>query len=54
MNEKDAHVKKVLAELGLKDEPQLSPEQEELLKQALDPELQYQADIIKIFQKPLD
>lgn len=47
---KDAHVQKILAELGLTDEPQLSPEQEEILKTALDPQEQELADILKLFQ----
>jgi len=51
MNEKDATIQKVLAELGLKEEPELSPEQEELLKTALDPELQRLASIEKLFKQ---
>jgi len=48
---KDAHVHKIMAELGLKDEPELSPEQEELLKTALDPEEQELADMLKVLKK---
>lgn len=51
MNEKDASVQKVLAELGLKEQPKLSPEQEEILKRALDPELQFQHDVERLFDK---
>ena len=51
MNEKDAQVEKILAELGLRDEPKLTPEQEELLQRALDPELQFQHDIERLFNK---
>lgn len=49
MNEKDAAVIKALAELGLRQEIPLSPEQEKLLQQALDPHAQYLEDIIKVF-----
>lgn len=54
MNEKDAAVIKALSELGLRKEIPLSPEQEQLLRQALDPHEQYLADIQKIFpnEKP--
>lgn len=48
MNDKDAHVQKILAELGLKDEPDLSPEQEEILTTALDPNEQELADMLRI------
>jgi hypothetical protein len=51
MNSKDSAVLKALAELGLKKEPQLTPDQEELLKQALDPEEQFLADVEKLFTK---
>jgi hypothetical protein len=51
MNEKDAAIKKVLAELGLKEEPELTPEQEELLKTALDPKEQELADMLRVLQK---
>lgn len=49
MNEKDAAVLKALAELGLRQEIPLSPEQEQMLKQALDPHEQYLADIQALF-----
>ncbi len=51
MDSKDAHVQKILAELGLKDEPELSPEQEEILRTALDPEQQELADMLRILQR---
>lgn len=51
MNEKDAAVIKVLAELGLKDQPQLTPEEEELLQVALDPEEMRLYNIKQIFDK---
>lgn len=51
MNDKDAHVTKILADLGLKDQPELTPEQEEMLKRALDPELQFAHDIKRIFNQ---
>jgi len=49
MNAKDAAIIKALTELGLRKEAPLSPEQEQLLKQALDPHEQYLADLEKIF-----
>ncbi len=49
MNEKDAAVIKALSELGLRKEDALTPEQEQLLKQALDPHEQYLTDLLKIF-----
>lgn len=49
MNEKDAAILKALSELGLRDEPTLTPDQEKLLQQALDPHEQYLEDILKIF-----
>ncbi len=49
MNSKDAAVIKSLAELGLRKEVPLTPEQEQLLKQALDPYEQYLVDLQKIF-----
>ena len=52
MENKDAHVQKILAELGLKQEPKLTPEQEELLRRALDPEEQFLHDIKRIFTTP--
>lgn len=51
MNEKDAAVLKALSELGLRDEPALTPDQEKLLQQALDPHEQYLEDILKIFNR---
>lgn len=50
MNEKDAQVQKILAELGLKDSPTLSPEQEEILKTALDPYEQELADMLRVLK----
>ena len=45
---KDAHVQKILAELGFTEEPQLTPEQEEMFRLALDPEEQELADMLKV------
>lgn len=53
MNSKDAAVIKSLAELGLRKEEPLTPEQEQLLKQALDPQEQFYAEIIRIFDVDL-
>lgn len=49
MKEKDAAVIKVLADIGAIDEPELTPEQEELLKRALDPEEQFLHDIKRLY-----
>ena len=46
---KDAAVIKALTQAGLRDEPELSPEQEELLQRALDPEKQFLHDVEKLF-----
>lgn len=51
MNEKDAAVIKALAELGLRQEQSLSPEQELLLKRAVDPEEEFYAQVQQIFQR---
>lgn len=51
MSKKDAAIIKALAELGLKDDPELSPEQEEQLRIASDPELQYLQDVEDLFAK---
>ena len=52
MKEKDAAVIKVLADIGAIDEPELTPDQEELLKRALDPDEQFLHDVEKLFKKP--
>ena len=46
---KDSAVIKALAELGLREEPKLTPEQEEALARALDPHLQYLKDVEDVF-----
>ena len=51
MNDKDARIIATLAELGLRNQPKLTPEQEEMLKQALDPDLQFAADVKRIFDQ---
>jgi hypothetical protein len=53
MNSKDAAAIKALSELGLRKEVPLTPEQEQILKQALDPQEQFYADIIRIFDVDL-
>lgn len=50
MNEKDVRVHKVLAELGIDNQPDLTPEQEEVLKTALDPEEQFLSDVERLFK----
>ena len=49
MTPKDAAVIKALAELGLRQEVPLTPEQEDMLRRALDPYEQYLEDIVKVF-----
>lgn len=49
MNEKDAATIKALAELGLRKEIPLTPEQELLLKRATDPEEDFYSNIEKLF-----
>lgn len=49
MNEKDAAVIKTLAELGLRKEEPLTPEQEQLLKRALDPYEEFLAQVEQLF-----
>lgn len=51
MNEKDAAAIKALEELGLRKEIPLTPEQEALFTQAIDPEEKFYADIERIFSK---
>jgi len=51
MNKKDCAVEKVLAELGLRNEPELTAEQEEMLKRALDPEQEYLYQVKKLFSQ---
>ncbi len=51
MNDKDAAVIKALTELGLRKEEPLTPEQEMLLKRAVDPEEEFLAQVQQIFQR---
>lgn len=51
---KDSAVEKALVELGLKQPPDLTPEQEEMFQRALDPEKQYLYDIEQLFKKQVD
>lgn len=48
---KDAAVIKALTQAGLRDEQELTPEQEEMLKRALDPEEQFLHDVEQLFTK---
>lgn len=50
MNKKDAAVEKVLADIGFREEPDLTPEQEEILQRALDPEEQFLYDVEQLFK----
>lgn len=49
MSTKDATVIKVLADLELRDPPELDPEQERLLQLALDPDEQFLDDVERLF-----
>ncbi len=51
MNDKDAAVIKVLNDIGYTEEPELSPEQEEMLKRACDPEQQFLYDVKNLFNQ---
>lgn len=51
MKEKDAAVIKVLTDIGAIDEPELTPEQEEIFKRALDPEEQFLHDVKNLYVK---
>jgi len=47
--DKDSAVIKVLSDIKLRDEPELTPDQEEMLRRALDPDLQFLDDVEKLF-----
>ena len=49
MKKKDAAVIKVLSDIGMTDEPELTPEQENQFSRALDPEKQFLYDVERIF-----
>ncbi len=49
MSDKDSQVVTILTRLGLVKDPELTPEQEEQLQTALDPELQRLKDIENVF-----
>jgi len=51
MNKQDAAVIKILSDIGLEEEPTLSPEQEEMLTRALDPEKQFIHSVEQLFNK---
>ena len=51
MNKEDAAVIKVLSELGFTNDDPLTPEQEQLLKLALDPEEKFLDDVKHLFTK---
>lgn len=48
---KDAAVIKALTLAGLRDEPELTLEQEDMLRRALDPEEQFLYDVERLFSK---
>ena len=51
MNKQDAAVIKVLSDIGSNEEPTLSPEQEEMLARALDPEKEFMHSVERLFNK---
>lgn len=51
MNEKDAKVIKALADLGLHPEATLSPEEEDMLRKAMDPHEQFLDDVEALFKQ---
>ena len=51
MNKKDAEVIKVLADLGLRKEPELTDDQLEMLKRAQHPEAFFLDDVEKLFKE---
>lgn len=51
MNNKDAVITKVLADLGLRDEQELTPEQEQDLRRAINPEDTFLDDVEKLFKE---
>lgn len=53
MKKKDAAVIKVLSDIGMTDEPELTPEQENHLSRALNPEKQFLYDVEKLFNPQL-
>lgn len=50
MNKKDAEITKALAELGLRNEPELTPEQELDLRRAINPEDTFLDDVERLFK----
>ena len=51
MNKQDAAIEKILSDIGIKEEPTLTPEQEEMLARALDPEKDFFGSIEHLFNK---
>jgi len=49
MSKQDAAITKVLSDLGIIEEPTLSPEQEDMLARALDPEKEFLHSVEKLF-----
>jgi hypothetical protein len=54
MGKKDAEVIKALAEIGCRDETPLTPEQEEMMRRAIEPEKFFLDDVEKLFKRGLD
>ena len=52
MSHKDADVLQILQQMGLRQEKELTPQEEDMLQRALDPEKQYLYDIERLFTKP--
>ena len=51
MNKQDAAIIKILSDVGVKEEPTLTPEQEEMLARALDPEKDFLHSVEQLFNK---
>ena len=49
MNNQDPAIIKILSDMGMAEEPELSPEQEEILQRALDPEKEFLHSVEKLF-----
>ncbi len=51
MNKQDAAVIKILSDIEYTEEPTLSPEQEDMIARALDPEKEFLHSVEKLFSK---
>ena len=51
MNKKDAAITKILSDVGCEEEPELTPEQEEMLQRALNSEKDFLDSVEELFNK---